>query len=206
MGFKHLSVFLQMHKKKFHCELDLRWLCFNYHSVKRINRLINYHHTQSQRDARNTIRERVVQCHADCLETYWSTITSTLFSFNILFFSVWNIQSCVLCNSNNIQQEVTTQLQQTESKLSNVFIIKITCIYQTVVNLALLQFFLFLPDHEKYTFLAPVVGVQETNHVHISNIQTITGRNYRSSHSGLISYFGWFIFIAQSGASFQQLS
>lgn len=69
----------------------------------------------------------------------------------------------MLRNSNNIEQEVTTQLQQTESKLSNVFIIKIIYIYQTFVNLALLQFFLFLPDHEKYMFLAPVIGVQETN-------------------------------------------
>lgn len=69
----------------------------------------------------------------------------------------------MLCNSNNIQQEVTTQLQQTESKLSNVFIIKIIYMYQTFVNLALLQFFLFLSDHEKYMFLASVIGVQETN-------------------------------------------
>lgn len=73
------------------------------------------------------------------------------------------MQSCVLCNSNNIQHEVTTQLQQTESKLSNVFIINIIYIYQTFVNLALLQFFLLLPDHEKYVFLAPVVRMQETN-------------------------------------------
>lgn len=66
----------------------------------------------------------------------------------------------MLRNSNNTKHEVTTQLQQTESKLSNVFLINIY-IYQTFVNLALLQFFLFLPDHEKCTFLAPVVGVRD---------------------------------------------
>jgi len=55
----------------------------------------------------------------------------------------------MLCNSNNTQCDVTTQLQQTESKLSNVFIINIIYMYQTFINLALLQFFQLLPDHEK---------------------------------------------------------
>lgn len=61
--------------------MDLRWLCLNYHSVKRINRWTGYHHTRSQRDARNTVR--VVQYHH--LATSQSTVTSTLFSFSILF-------------------------------------------------------------------------------------------------------------------------
>lgn len=55
------------------------------------------------------------------------------------------------------------KLRQTKSQLSNVFIINFIYIYQTFINLALLQFFLLLPEHEKYMFLAPVVRMQEIN-------------------------------------------